>query len=131
MRCTYKKFDKVKLCPSDLTNYASVQTRSIKGDTPWQSVQDNTSIVDLLPVWMACETVSPYKPVTGVNTGEKITHIYYARYSDVTVPIDVKENTLSVDGNVYRIDSIEDLNNFKETLAFYCIINGQGLEADA
>jgi hypothetical protein len=131
MRCTYKRIEKIKLCPSDLTSYALVQSRTIQGDSPWEIVQDNTTIVDVLPAWMACETVSPYKPVTGVNTGEKISHIFYARYVDVTLPIDIKEHTLNVDGNVYRIDSIEDLNNFKETLAFYCIINGQGLEAEA
>ncbi len=131
MRCTFKSFDKVKLCPSDLTNVAKVQARSIAGDTPWETEQENTTITDVLTAWMGCETVSPYKPVTGVNTGEKISHIFYARYSDITAAIDVKEHVLNVDGNVYRIDSIEDLNNFKETLAFYCIINGQGLEANA
>jgi hypothetical protein len=131
MRCTFKSFNKVRLCPADLTHLVDVCSRSIAGDNPWDMTQENTTLAQVQPLYMACETVSPYKPVTGVNTGDKITHIYYARYADVSVQIDVKEHVLKVDGVVYRIDSVEDLNNFKETLAFYCFIRGTGLEANA
>ena len=131
MRCTFKTINKVRLCPSDLTHFVKVKKRDIVGDDPWSDVQDNTQFADVFSMWMACETVSPYKPVTGVNTGENITHIFYARHSDVTDCIDAKRDTLTIGCDVYRIDGIENLNMFNETIAFYCIANGQGYEASA
>ena len=132
MRCTYKTISKVRLCVSDLSHLVEVVKRVIAGDRFDDfDEQQNTTLEPLTSFYGACETVSPYRPVTAVNIDSKITHVYYARFTDVSIEIDVKECALVVGGVNYRIDSIENLNNLNETLAFYCSISGVGLESNS
>ena len=131
MRCQYKTFKKIKLCPSDLTHLVRIAERSITGDHPDATEQRNTRLTEIQQCWMACETWNAYAPVQGLTTSKPLTHVFYARFFDITVQIDKQVHTLVYDDVNYRIDSIENLGELNETLAIYCERRGNENEGRA
>src|SRR5690348_4302509 len=119
LRCEYKKFTKIKLCPADLDKFITIGKREFQGDHPDDLDQEITSITTLQNLYAACDTVKPTRPVQLLNTNVAISHIFYVRYADLHVVIDVTEHLLRC-GELYRIEEVEDLGGYHETVALYC-----------
>ncbi|WP_434779268.1 phage head completion protein [Neisseria sp. Ec49-e6-T10] len=121
MRCNYKTFTKIKLCPTDLDHLLSIGQRTINGDHPDDTAQDITSVTTLAQIYAACETVKPTRPVQLLNTNTDISHMFYVRFADLFIEIDVTQHLITDEaGILYRIEAVEDLGEYHETIALYC-----------
>ena len=128
MRCESKSFAKITLCVSDLNRFVQIVERSIVGDHPDDLVQVNSKGNTLIELYGAVETTSPQRPIAGINTVEKITHVYYFRHSDFNCDVDVSKHVIHDNCSVYRIDSYANLNEMNETIALYCIKSNERCE---
>jgi hypothetical protein len=128
LRCEYKAFKKIKLCPSDLTHEISFMLRATSGSHPDDIAQVSTALTLAYKAWGAVETVSPLKPVMGLNIKETITHVLYFRHSDI-LALDIQKHILNDGVSTYRIIEAMNLNGFNETYALFCVKRGDGNES--
>lgn len=111
---------------ADLTLEVQILSRSIRGDHPDSSTQENTAFELLECCMMACKTSSSVAAVGTVNVKTtKETHTFYARAEDIGgIEFDINEHVLEFNGVVYRILSIENIDGQYKTVVFHCVERG-------
>jgi hypothetical protein len=129
---TDKTIAVIQLHPDDLTHAVTIAERSITGDHPDAISQKTTKLCAIECVKMACKSVVPVENVQGLNVSEKSsTHVFYARFADVSVTLDKQVHTLVHNEVNYRIEAVDNINQMNVTLAIYCTQRGDENEGRA
>ena len=116
--CTDIQIRHRKICTGDLNKKIYIVNRSISstgGGVDFDIQRPKSS-----RKWAAVKTLTGSTLFSGVNTGEKITHIFYVR---ANVNIESNMYVLYKD-KYYNITEQEDLDGNNEVIALYCSERG-------
>ena len=120
---TDKDQAKLQLYPVDLNRTAEIYMRSMHGLLPDEIGQTTNRLTLLNHVPCAIETKAAYQQSSCINLDAKVTHVIWCRSVDIDAaianPFDTKRHLICVDGEHYRVQSIENPQEAGLTRAVY------------
>lgn len=115
-----------RVCTGDLKWRVILQNRNIKPPA-FGSVDFDETFTTSQTVWAAIETKTGDTLFDGVDTDNKVTHVFYIRFKATVT----SETWISFDGRRFDILNVESLDERKKYLKLTCIDRGLDTEEAA
>lgn len=120
---TDKDQAKLQLYPVDLNRTAQIYMRTMRGLLPDEIGQMASKLTLINQIPCAIETKAGIQQSSGINLDSKVTHVIWCRVADIdnTIPnpFDAKKHLICIDGEYYRVLSIENSQESDKTRAVY------------
>lgn len=128
--CTFRKFQKERLCVSDLNKIATIISREVVGDDIFSQNQNVTKETQIGQAWCSLsnnlmKNLKSDVRHNGINIGNDATHKISFRFDDVSsIVFDQSKISIEIDLIRYRIVSSSNFNEQNEIVDCYCVVRG-------
>lgn len=120
---TDKDQAKDQIYPIDLNRTAKLYLRSMRGLLPSEIGQSANTLALLAEIPCAIDTKAAFQQSAGINLSDSTTHVIWCRVADmdgaISPPFDRKKHLFVIDGDSYRINNMQNMQEAGITYAVY------------
>lgn len=123
-KCTYKRFDKIKICRGDLRHKITILQRE-QGGIGYNELEATENFSTVQTPWAAVRTVRGTTRFKGININERATHLFYIAYTPSLDALEHGNNFIAYKDRMYRILDITNQDEDNQFIFFQCVERGQ------